>query len=197
MFMTEPRAQKISTRCWRCREPVVGPICSSCATIRPPPAVADLFDVLGLRRRYFVEKAELDRAYRGVSRKVHPDRFARKSAVERRMSLQWTALVNEARRVLRDPLSRARYLATGDTAPPEEGGPVLDPEFLEDIFEMQMEATADPAGVQARAAARSAALRAELDDTFTRWEAGEGDLTVVADRLARLKYLNNILTATA
>ena len=113
------------------------------------------------------------------------------------MSLQWTALVNEARRVLRDPVARARYLATGATAAPEEGGPKLDPEFLEEVFDMQMEAAADPAGVQTRAAALCDALRAELDTTFTRWEAGDGDLAVVADRLARLKYLNNIITATA
>ena len=195
--MTELRAQKISTRCWKCREPVVGPVCSSCATIRPPPATADLFAVLGIERRYFLEKADLDRAYRQVSRKVHPDRYARKSAVERRMSLQWTALVNEARRVLRDPTARARYLATGATTAPEEGGPMLDPEFLEEVFDMQMEAAADPAGVRTRAEALCSALHAELDATFTRWEAGEGDLEVVSDRLARLKYLNNIITATA
>ena len=113
------------------------------------------------------------------------------------MSLQWTALVNEARRVLRDPIARARYLATGDTAAPEEGGPPLDPDFLEDIFDMQMEAKGDPAGVRARATALCDALRAELDATFTHWEAGDGDLDVVSDRLARLKYLNNILIATA
>lgn len=152
---------------------------------------------MGIERLYFLEKADLDRAYRQISRKVHPDRYARKSAVERRMSLQWTALINEARRVLRDPIARARYLATGETTAPEEGGPVLDPDFLEEVFDMQMEAAADPAGVQAQAAARCAAIHAELDTIFTRWEAGDGELTVVADRLARLKYLNNILTATA
>jgi molecular chaperone HscB len=195
--MTELRAQKISTHCWKCREPVTGPVCSSCATIRPPPADADLFDVLGLPRLYFFERSALDQAFRQVSRKVHPDRYARKSAVERRMSLQWTALVNEARRILLDPISRARYLATGDTAPPEEGGPVLDPEFLEDIFDMQMAAAADPDGVRARAGQLRDALLAELDDTFARWEADDGDLLAVPERLARLKYLNNILTATA
>jgi molecular chaperone HscB len=195
--MTELRAKKISTRCWKCREPVTGPVCSSCATIRPPPATADFFAILGIDRMYFLKKADLDSAYRKVSRKVHPDRYARKSAVERRMSLQWTALVNEARRVLLDPITRARYLATGDAAAPEEGGPPLDPDFLEDIFDMQMEAKADSAGVRSRATALCDALRAELDDTFTRWEAGDGDLEVVSDRLARLKYLNNILIATA
>ena len=195
--MTELRARKISTRCWKCREPVAGPVCSSCATIRPPPAEADLFAILGIARKYFLEKSALERSYRQVSRKIHPDRYTRKSAVERRMSLQWTALVNEARRVLRDPLSRARYLATGAIAPPEEGGPVLDPDFLEEIFDMQMEAATDPASVRARAAALKDGILNGLDTTFTRWEAGEGDLSTVEERLARLKYLNNILIASA
>lgn len=194
--MTELRAQKISTRCWKCREPVSGPICSSCATIRPPPADADLFAVLAFPRRYFFEKSALDSVYRKVSRKVHPDRYIGKSAVERRMSLQWTALVNEARRILRDPLRRARYLATGLTSPPEEGGTVLDPVFLEDIFDMQIEASSDPTGVHGRAAALRDAILAELDTTFTRWEADEGDLSEVAERLDRLKYITNVLNLT-
>lgn len=153
--------------------------------------------MLAFPRRYFFEKSALDAAWRKVSRKVHPDRYARKPAVERRMSLQWTALINEARRILRDPVARARYLATGLTAPPEEGGTPLDPGFLEDIFDMQMEASADPDGVRERAAGMQADILAELESTFTRWEAGEGDLSAVAERLDRLKYINNVINLTA
>ena len=63
------------------------------------------------------------------------------------MSLQWTASVNEARRVLMDPLRRAHFLATGRSEPAETGGPVMDPEFLEEVFELQMSLEDDPAGV--------------------------------------------------
>ena len=79
-----------------------------CGAIQPPPTSVDFFGVLGLSRRFHLEEAELNAAWREVSRRVHPDRFAGKSAVERRMSLQWTALINEGRRVLRDRMSRAR-----------------------------------------------------------------------------------------
>ncbi len=41
---------------------------------------------------------------------VHPDRFATASPVEKRVAMQWSARANEAYRILRDPLSRARYL---------------------------------------------------------------------------------------
>ena len=41
---------------------------------------------------------------------VHPDRFATASPVEKRVAMQWSARANEAYRILKDPLSRARYL---------------------------------------------------------------------------------------
>ncbi len=41
---------------------------------------------------------------------VHPDRFATASAVEKRVAMQWSARANEAYRILKDPLSRARYM---------------------------------------------------------------------------------------
>ena len=138
----------------------------------------------------------LDAALRRLRSLVHPDRFSGRSAVERRMSLQWTALLNEARRVLRDPVSRARYLATGRVRPAEERGPALDPDFLEQMFELRMQADLDPESVLEQAVAVQTALRADLDDIFSRWEQGMGGLDTVEERLARLKYIDNLL-ATA
>ena len=165
-----------------------------CGAIQPPPTSVDFFGLLGLSRRFHLEEAELNAAWREVSRRVHPDRFAGKSAVERRMSLQWTALINEGRRVLRDRVSRARYLASGRTRPPEEGGPVLDPDFLEEMFDLRMAADEDAAAV-GRAEVWRQEMLAELDLVFSKWEAGAGDLSSVEDRLARLKYLDNLVAS--
>ena len=52
-------------------------------------------------------------------------------------SLQWTALLNEAKRVLSNANIRARYLATGKVKPKEVGGPRLSGEFLEYIFDAE------------------------------------------------------------
>jgi molecular chaperone HscB len=41
---------------------------------------------------------------------VHPDRFAHAGEAEKRLSMQWTARVNEAYATLRRPFERARYL---------------------------------------------------------------------------------------
>ena len=180
--------------CWKCHEAVAGPVCVGCGSIQPPPASVDFFALLGLPRRFHLEEGEIGGAWKELSRKVHPDRFAGRAAVERRMSLQWTALINEARRVLRDPVARARYLASGRTRPPEEGGPVLDPDFLEEMFDLRMAASEDEAAL-ARAERWRQSLWGELDGVFAQWEAGAGDLRSVEERLARLKYLDNLVAS--
>ena len=179
--------------CWTCHEPVNSPVCVGCGAIQPPRPDADHFASLGVGRRYHLEPGEIERAWRERSRRVHPDRFAGKSAVERRMSLQWTAAINEARRVLRDPVRRARYLATGQPEPPENGSPALDPDFLEEVFDLQMEAGQDPDGVRQRAESMREQLMVEVDRLFAGWERDGADLGPVVDRLNRVKYLDNLI----
>ncbi len=169
-------------------------MCAGCGAIQPLRPDADLFGALGLERRYFLDDKDVMTAWRAASRKVHPDRFAGRSAVERRMSLQWTATVNEAKRVLTDAVRRARYLSTGQAEAPEAGGPQLDPGFLEQMFDLQMAAAEDPDRVRARAEALRAALLADIEAAFRAWEAGGGDLDAVPERLARLKYVDTALS---
>ncbi len=68
------------------------------------------FALFGLPERYALDSEALDRAYRELQSRVHPDRFAASGAAEQRVALQWATQANEAYRVLRDPLKRAIYL---------------------------------------------------------------------------------------
>ena len=179
--------------CWKCREKVQLAICVSCGVIQPPIAKADLFQVLTLPRKYFLQREDIETAHRAIARQVHPDRFRQRSAVERRMSLQWTALVNEARRVLLDPILRARYLATGQAAPNERSG-TSDPAFLEKIFELQMSMMESPEQSIEQAKSLAAQNDSQLISIFQAWEAGQGDLDGIEELLGRWKYLNNILS---
>jgi molecular chaperone HscB len=140
-----------------------------------------------------MEISQIEEAWRGISRSVHPDRFAGKSAVMRRMSLQWTAAINSARTDLKDPERRARLLATGDPNPPETRRAPQDQEFLEEIFELQMGAEDDPEGTRQQASQMQDRERAQLDAIFTAWESGQGDLLEVERILGRLRYLNTAL----
>ncbi len=68
------------------------------------------FELFGLKPAYALEAESLERAYREVQARVHPDRFAHASDAERRASMQWATRANEAYRTLRSPVLRARYL---------------------------------------------------------------------------------------
>lgn len=73
-------------------------------------AVQDHFALLGLPRRFSLDPATLEAAWKRVALTIHPDRFATRSAAEKRVAMQWSSQANEAYRILREPLSRARYL---------------------------------------------------------------------------------------
>jgi molecular chaperone HscB len=180
--------------CWRCHEPVQGPVCVGCGAIQPPRPDLDLFSVLGLPRRWATDPADVAAAWRATSRKVHPDRFAGKAAVERRMALQWTATVNQAKSVLTDDRARALYLVTGKPAPDESGGPTLDPDFLEAVFDLQMLAGSDPAAAAAQAESLCDQHFAAVDAALTLLDqGGSPDLTQVEAELARVRYLDKTL----
>jgi molecular chaperone HscB len=68
------------------------------------------FELFGLEPGYALESERLERAYREIQAKIHPDRYAQAGDAERRASMQWTTRVNEAFRTLKDPVERARYL---------------------------------------------------------------------------------------
>lgn len=71
---------------------------------------ADDFTLLGLPRRFALERAQLDTAWKALQAKVHPDRFAAEGGAAQRLAMQWAVRVNEAHQRLKDPLQRAAYL---------------------------------------------------------------------------------------
>ena len=68
------------------------------------------FELFGVAPAFALDAAALERSYREIQSKVHPDRFAHAGDAERRASLQWTTRVNEAYRTLKDPVQRARHI---------------------------------------------------------------------------------------
>lgn len=92
---------------------------------------ADHFALFGLEPRFALDADALDRAYRQVQERVHPDRFAAGSAAEKRVAMQWATRANEAFQTLRSPLKRAAYLCERHGAPiAAESNTAMPPEFL-------------------------------------------------------------------
>ncbi len=67
------------------------------------------FELFRLPTAYAIDLAALERAFRDVQREVHPDRYAQAGDTEQRLAAQWATQVNEAYRILKSPLARARY----------------------------------------------------------------------------------------
>ena len=68
------------------------------------------FELFGLAPAFGLDEEVLEKAYREIQSRVHPDRFAHAGDAERRASLQWTTRVNEAYRTLKDPVQRGKHL---------------------------------------------------------------------------------------
>lgn len=98
----------------------------------------DHFSLFGLPRAQSLDVERLDVVYRDIQARVHPDKHAHQSDVEKRMAMQWAAQANEAYRTLKDPLARARYLlqlAGHDVG--LESNTAMPPEFLLEQMELR------------------------------------------------------------
>ena len=200
--------------CAGCGAPAVeGPICPVCGRIRPFPEGSDHWAVLGLERRLGLDRADLERRFHGLNRRLHPDYFRLRSPEEQTISLEASAAVNAAYRTLRDPVSRVEYLLelegmglglAGQAKPPAD--------LFEEIMELQearMElATADPdeapplrarlENAKAELEARRTGAEQELTATFPAWDAGDEAirrrlLGEMRDILATRAYLRTVL----
>jgi molecular chaperone HscB len=187
-----------------------------------PASSADYFQVFGLGRRLGLDAAVLEREFHRLSRRLHPDRFARATAEEQQWSLANTALLNDAYRALRDPLQRTEYLLhleglkigeehagkgkSADRQPPAD--------LLEEVFELNMQLEemrmnqkmgeddpalqADLSVARARFEALLAAVDSDLARKATEWDKGSAAVRdqvarEMAALLDRRRYLRNLV----
>src|SRR5437899_2429973 len=109
------------------------------ATEGPPMPDATHFEVLGLPRRFALDPHEVEANYLRQSREIHPDYHQLGAASEQRASLELTARLNEAHRILRDPFRRAEYLLEVEGGPSAAEHREMSPAFLEEMLELRMQ----------------------------------------------------------
>jgi molecular chaperone HscB len=128
------------------------------------------FELFGLQPRFRLELAELERAYRSIQSRVHPDKFVHASDAERRRSMQSATQVNEAYRTLKSPLARARYLlALREVDVQGESNTAMPPEFLQQQMEWR-EAVEAAAGKPDELAALASRLAREMQEHYAQLE---------------------------
>src|SRR2546423_11719572 len=73
-------------------------------------AAADYFGVFGSARKLDIDVKALEQEFYKLSRKLHPDGFARAPQAEQERALELSSRLNDAYRTLRDPIERTKYL---------------------------------------------------------------------------------------
>lgn len=68
------------------------------------------FEIFSIPSGWQIDRALLDSRYRQLQRECHPDRYAAKGDVEKRLAMQTTSLINQAYETLKSPLKRAQYM---------------------------------------------------------------------------------------
>lgn len=92
---------------------------------------ADDFALLGLPRRFALDRALIDAQGRSLQSQVHPDRFAAQGPAAQRVAMQWSVRVNEAWQRLKNPLQRAALLCElAGVSVGEDSRLPMSPEFL-------------------------------------------------------------------
>jgi len=202
----------VPVSCWSCsvaHNPSTL-FCPQCTKIQPPTG-GDYFSVFSIEPKLNVDLAVLEQEFHRLSRRLHPDRFARASQNERDWSLADTALLNDAYRTLKDPIRRTQYLLKlhgAEIGEEHAGKGRQDPsrapaDLLEEVFDLNMqieelrmarasgEEDDDPAVLQSLTEAKKKfeGLLAEVDeDLRAQWNAWDN-----GDEAARAEAQNKMV----
>ena len=200
--------------------------CPQCDRILTLTRHGDYFSFFGLPRKLAIDLADLDVRFRALSRQFHPDFFYNATTAERLASLERASYLNDAYRVLKQPLDRAEYLLKLEGLPivgQHQDAHELPAGVLEEVFALNEELDAIRAARESGVPAsdlrarldraqrpieeRAARQEALLETLFQRWdrqldEDAPGDVRrVTLESLRRLlqerSYVANLIATVA
>lgn len=216
--MVETRAEKdrtprvedrpaIPSKCVKCAAPLLSPIvCAQCHSLFLAPPTADYFELLGLPWRFDLDKKHLHSVVLELARRIHPDRFGGASAELQTLATRLSAQINEAHRVLGDPVRRADYMLTRSGGPSPTECREVPGDLLSEIMTLREELE------QAKGAGNESAMerhRRIIDErrtaTLSRIVAMAGRLSQCSDGerkdlrrlLNSMKYFDSLQTELA
>jgi molecular chaperone HscB len=142
-----------TSTCWSCGDVRAAHFCPACGKVQPPVPV-DYFTFFGLPQKLNVDVELLEHAFYELSRKLHPDLYARGDKREQEWSLEQSSLLNDAYRTLKDPIKRTEYMLRLEGVELEEQSKtatekarttgqikkqVVPPDLLEEVFDLNMQ----------------------------------------------------------
>jgi molecular chaperone HscB len=188
--------------------------CPQCSRILSLGRDGDYFSFLGLPRRLALNVADIERRFRDLSRRFHPDYFYNTPAAERLASLERSSYLNDAYRVLRNKVTRVEYLLGLEGLAPTKtdgGAATVPPALLEEVFALNesleeirelREAGADPASLLPKLEAARKPIERKRDeherqlaDLSAQWDERQDRATLEAlrERMLERNYINNLL----
>jgi molecular chaperone HscB len=171
------------------------------------PANLTYFEFLELREKLSIDLKDLEKRFYALSRKWHPDRFARAGVEEQQRALDASAYLNDAYRALRDPVARTEYLLSLKGIEPGDSKKVP-PALLEEVFELNMaleevrmgdtDALPQLREAQTRFRAMLEESDSALEQDFLEWDATPDPaiLERLRARLNHRKYISNLVRET-
>jgi molecular chaperone HscB len=200
--------------------PVDEHFCPQCSRILALGRHGDYFAFLDLPRRLTIDAEDLEKRFRDLSRKFHPDYYYNAAPAERLASLERSSYLNDAYRTLKNPVSRVEHLLAIEGLPPaksEEGTAKVPPSLLEEVFALNeeldeirelRESGTDPEPLRARLEAARKPIEArreeherQLLELSARWDSQDQapaaekrkTLDALRERLLERNYINNLL----
>jgi molecular chaperone HscB len=197
--------------------------CPQCSRILALGRHGDYFTFFGLPRKLTIAQDELERRFRELSRKFHPDYYYNASPTERLASLERSSYLNDAYRALRTPATRIEHLLAieglpSTTSEGESGAAKVPPALLEEVFELNeeldaireaRESGADVSALAERLQKARAPIDAkreeherQIDALSARWDSQldtapaaerRATLDALRERLLERNYINNLL----
>ena len=192
--------------------PTEAHFCPQCDKILTLTRHGDYFSFFGLPRKLGIDLADLERRFRALSRQFHPDYYYNGTTAERLASLERSSYLNDAYRILKQPLDRAEYLLKVEGLPPagrHQDAGEMEPGLLEEVFALNEEldeirearaSGADEATIRARVEtargpieARAAGQERRFDELAARWDAQVDAGAGPEERRATLEALRSLI----
>jgi molecular chaperone HscB len=196
--------------CWQCGSADSGSMfCRYCNSLQSP--IPNYYEFFGLERKMSLNPESLQGQFHSLSRLLHPDRYTRRSEQEKRYSLEASSILNDAYRVLRDPIRRAEHvLKEAGFEIGEQRSRDVPPELLEEVFELNMaldevrkgdeDALPELDGMRHKFLDMLRAIDAGLEGQFrlhdgqTDEEGRRGVLDEIRAVLHRRRYISNLVS---
>ena len=171
----------------------------------------DYFALFSLPQHLHIDLAALEKNFYAQSRKLHPDRFAAKPAIEQQAALAASSQLNDAYRTLRDPILRTEYLLSLQGIQLEEQSraatdiakasgtakkQVAPPDLLEEAFELNMaleemkmggddpDARRELETARTKFTAMLSEIQQQLESLWTQWDAAVDSNSAAAQQAA-------------